>query len=90
MLVGGAEIVQGKNVRFYVSDEKIIVSTTLQAFVLEPAEPCWTRRLKTIKMLVLMGQINSINDIAEACVDHKQGTPRRIILWTPTRVPVTL
>lgn len=90
MLVGGLDVIQGRNVRFIISDNRIIVSTTLQAFILQPSDHCWNKRLDTIRMLMVLGQINDINDVAEACVDHSKGAARRVIQWIPTQVPVTL
>lgn len=74
------EIVQGRNVQFIILNEKIIVCTNLQAFILEPSDYFWNKRLETIKVLIRMGQIDDLDSLASSCKTYIQ--------WIPTRIPV--
>jgi hypothetical protein len=54
-----------KNLIFIITPTKIAVQTPLQFFFLKAKEPYYGRRLKTIQLLIEMGKIQTLNDLAE-------------------------
>ncbi len=90
MLLEGAEVIKCDRVSFIILDDRIIVFTKLQAFMLKPSDYYWNKRLDSIKVYIQLNQIQDLNDVAEACIDRSKGAPKRIIQWIPTQLPVML
>jgi len=51
------------NVCFIITEKKIAVETRLQFFYLEPLQPYYVKRLRTIALLIEMGQIKTMTDL---------------------------
>lgn len=64
MMVANTEQYTGQNVTFYITDTKLAVETPLQFFIIIPSEPYYTKRVKSIKTLIRIGEIQSISDLA--------------------------
>lgn len=58
-----------RDVSFIITPTKVAVKTSLQLFILEPAEPYFDRRLKTVRMLI---EIREIDDISKL-LGYSQG-----------------
>lgn len=54
-----------KNLIFIITPTKIAVQTPLQFFFLKAKEPYYGKRLKTVKMLIELGEIKTLNDLAQ-------------------------
>ncbi len=65
-----------KNITFILEPQKIIVRTNLQSFYLEPVAHYWNRRINLIRRMVEIGEVRSLNELAE------WGGPG--VMWTTT------
>lgn len=64
MQVANIESYSGNSVTFYLTDTKIAVETGLQFFIIMPSEPYHTKRIRTIRTLIRIGEIKSIPELA--------------------------
>lgn len=67
--------IKGKNVTFVLTPSKIAVDTGLQFFILEPAEGYYFKRMRTIRILIQLGEVQSISDLSTYCNGKIQFKP---------------
>lgn len=53
------------SISFILTDKKTAVATPLQFFILLPSEPYYTKRMRTVRLLISLGQIKSLSELAE-------------------------
>lgn len=75
----GAKIYRQKNLTFIVSPQRITVRTSLpQTFYLEPVAHYWRRRERLIGMMIELGEIRTLEELAT--------WTRPGVNWVSTRV----
>lgn len=72
------EIIQHKNLVFILTDEKVIVRTSLgQQFYLSPRRHYSQRKIKLIRLMLQFGEIKNLDDLSGSCENGE-------IEWLPT------
>lgn len=64
--MGERRIIQQRNLTF-ILDDRIIVSTGMQSFYLEPIDHRWRKKLNIIRSKIESGEVKTIVDLASVC-----------------------
>lgn len=65
-MVGDIEkVYKQHNLSFIITPEKIFVRTSLQAFSLEPKAHYWQKRMRLVRIMIELDQIQTLSDLAE-------------------------
>lgn len=66
--MGETKIYRQKNLTFIVSPQRITVRTSLgQMFYLDPIAHYWRRKERTIALMIEIGEVRSLNELASWC-----------------------
>lgn len=66
-MVGDIKVFQQGRITYIILPHKVVVKTPHQAFFLDTTANYWWRRLQTIKLMIELGEIRTLNELAEWC-----------------------
>jgi hypothetical protein len=69
-----------KNATFYIKGDDIGFSTKLQSFYLKAKEPYYYKRMRSIKFLIRIGEINSVETLCHY-TENKIGIYPKYRAW---------
>lgn len=68
-MVAETKIYEQGRLTFIISPTRITVKTPLQSFYLVPKTHYYSRRLKLIESMIMLGEIRDLNELASFCAN---------------------